>query len=185
MSLSHLLLGLLDQPASGYDLKKRFDETLRHLWSAELSQIYPALQRLEDEGHLTSTQRPSTKGPAKRTYRRTAAGRRTLIAWLRADPRLDHQRVSHLAQLCFMAETRSLERTLDFLVALQDLFEERLACYHEIETMWFKSHPGFPDELEPDLFHAHLTVRAGIVRMQANVAWCRECIARVETRARA
>ena len=180
-----MLLGLLDQPATGYDLKKTFDETLRHLWCAELSQIYPALQRLEEDGYLASTQRPSTKGPAKRTYRRTAAGRRNLLAWLQADPQLDHQRVSHLAQLCFMAEARNLERTLDFLVVLQALFEERLAGYREIETVWFKSHPGFPDELEPDLFHAHLTVRAGIVRMQANVAWCRECVARVESRAHA
>lgn len=182
MSLPHLLLGLLNQPATGDDLEQVFDETLRHFWSAESSQVCAALQRLEKDGYLASTRRPSTKGPAKRTYRRTAAGRRHLLAWLQAEPQLDDQRVSRLAQLCFMGEVRSLERTHEFLGALQALFEAKLARYREIEVVWFKAHPGFPDQLEPDLFHAHLTVRAGIMCMQANVAWCRECIARVESR---
>jgi hypothetical protein len=61
-------------------------------------------------------------------------------------------------------------------------FEERLRAYRALEAGWFKSHPGFPDQLEPDLFHAHLTVRAGIKRLQANAAWARECLARVEAR---
>ncbi|MYK68861.1 MAG: PadR family transcriptional regulator, partial [Gammaproteobacteria bacterium] len=44
MSLDHILLGLLRDPATGYDLKSAFSERIRHFWSAELSQIYPALK---------------------------------------------------------------------------------------------------------------------------------------------
>ena len=37
MSLEHILLGLLREPASGYDLKAIFDERIQHFWAAELS----------------------------------------------------------------------------------------------------------------------------------------------------
>ncbi len=47
MSLQHILLGLLREPASGYDLKAYFDKSVRYFWAAELSQIYPTLQRME------------------------------------------------------------------------------------------------------------------------------------------
>ena len=42
MSLKHALLGLLNyRPMTGYDLKQRFDHSISHFWSANLSQIYP------------------------------------------------------------------------------------------------------------------------------------------------
>jgi DNA-binding PadR family transcriptional regulator len=182
MSLPHILLGLLDQPATGYDLKKALDQTLGHLWSVELSQIYPTLQRLEQQGYLRSRQQASAKGPDRRTYRRTATGRRHLLEWVKQDVAVMAPRVPHLAQLYFMGEARSLERTHVYLTDLLQEFEDRLRVYRALEASWFKSHPGFPDQLEPDLFHAHLTLRAGIRRAQADVAWTRECLARVEAR---
>ena len=54
MSLDHVLLGLLREPASGFDLKGMFDQGIGHFWAAELSQIYPTLKRLERQGWLRS-----------------------------------------------------------------------------------------------------------------------------------
>jgi PadR family transcriptional regulator AphA len=54
MSLDPILLGLLREPASGYDLKALLDHGIGHFWAAELSQIYPTLKRLEKDGFLTS-----------------------------------------------------------------------------------------------------------------------------------
>ena len=88
MSLRHLLLGLLESPASGYDLKKQFDQSLRNFWHAELSQIYPQLQKLEDEGFVSSRHEDSPSGPPRRVYRRSARGRRELLDWLRAGPEI-------------------------------------------------------------------------------------------------
>jgi len=78
MSLDHILLGLLREPASGYDLKDAFNETVAHFWSAELSQIYPTLKRLEERGLLRSRREPSPKGPDRRVYRLTGEGREEL-----------------------------------------------------------------------------------------------------------
>jgi len=56
MSLRHIMLGMLREPHSGYDLKKGFDRSLRNFWRAELSQIYPLLQKMDDEGLLSDQQ---------------------------------------------------------------------------------------------------------------------------------
>ena len=54
MSLPHILLGMLREPATGYDLGKRFKQSLAHFWHADLAQIYPTLKKLEQQGFLKS-----------------------------------------------------------------------------------------------------------------------------------
>ncbi|MGH9441417.1 MAG: PadR family transcriptional regulator [Thermoanaerobaculia bacterium] len=82
MSLEHVLLALLsDEPASGYDLKKRVDRELDPLWRAELSQIYPSLARLRRAGFAEMKVLGPGLGPASRRYRVTSRGRRELERW--------------------------------------------------------------------------------------------------------
>ena len=76
MTLDHILLGLLREPQSGYELKAAFDLSLNYFWPAELSQIYRNLKRLEADGAVTSRSAPSEKGPERRVYSLTPAGRR-------------------------------------------------------------------------------------------------------------
>ena len=50
MSLRHAMLGLLTlAPSNGYELTRRFDQSLRNAWHASHSQIYPELAKLEQE----------------------------------------------------------------------------------------------------------------------------------------
>ena len=37
MSLKHIMLGMLREPHSGYDIKKQFEKSLKNFWRAELS----------------------------------------------------------------------------------------------------------------------------------------------------
>ena len=173
---------MLDVPATGYDLKRTFDRTLRHFWAAELSQIYPTLQRLERQKLVRSKRAPSARGPARRLYRRTGAGRRHLLAWLREPPQIGDQRQAWLGQLCFMAETGGTKRAAAFLIELRHHFTTRVAAYDEVERVWFREAPGFPDHLSLDDLHAHFTLRAGIARANAAIAWCDECLARLHRR---
>jgi len=81
MSLSHVLLGLLARgPASGWDLGTRLSEDPALGWNAELAQIYPSLRRLLRGGFVALRRRRSPKGPPRREYRLTAAGRKQLSA---------------------------------------------------------------------------------------------------------
>lgn len=103
MSLPHVLLGLLSRaPASGWDLKHRMERDPSLGWDAELTQIYPALRRLLRGGFVTMKRRRSEKGPPRREYRLTPAGRREFGEWL-AEPFLPTRpRDASLARLAFL-----------------------------------------------------------------------------------
>jgi len=82
VSLEHVLLALLtDRPASGYELKKRIDGELDPLWKAEVSQIYPALDRLRRAGFAARKTVGPERGPASQRHRVTPRGRRELERW--------------------------------------------------------------------------------------------------------
>jgi DNA-binding PadR family transcriptional regulator len=86
MSLPHALLGLLsEQPASGYDLLKRFDEGLSAVWPAQKSQVYSELAKLDENGLIEIT---GTGARQRREYGITDAGRAELRRWL-TEPDLD------------------------------------------------------------------------------------------------
>jgi PadR family transcriptional regulator AphA len=80
MSLRHSVLGLLAlQPATGYELLQKFDNSLSHAWHASHSQIYPELARLSEEGLAEIV----GEGPRRsKTYAITSAGREELRRWL-------------------------------------------------------------------------------------------------------
>ena len=69
MNLDSILLAMLTEPATGYELKTAFDQSASHFWPAELSQIYRTLKRLEEAGRLKSRSEPSDRGPDRRVYR--------------------------------------------------------------------------------------------------------------------
>src|SRR5437588_10008069 len=86
MSLRHALLGLLaDEPASGYDLHRRFECDLgRYAWQAGHTGIYPELVKMADEG-LVIVKATGARG--RKTYALTEDGRAELRSWLMSPPR--------------------------------------------------------------------------------------------------
>ena len=70
--LGHLLLGLLSRSEqTGYELTRAFDTTLKNVWGASHSQIYPELAKLEGRGLIRKT----TAGPrGSQRYAVTAEG---------------------------------------------------------------------------------------------------------------
>jgi len=178
MSLRHILLGMLEQPASGYDLKQSFEQQQAHYWSANLAQIYPTLNRMEQQGLLVSHEQPSDKGPPRRVYERTSAGRHALVDWLQTGPEVHSDRLSWLAQVGFLS---ALDRAgqLDFLHALKDEFQRHRLELLGIQSHWQAADPRFPNQLdEPDLF-AHFTLRLGLKKYAAIIEWCDECLERL------
>src|SRR5688500_1608528 len=119
MNLDHILLGLLQSPATGYDLKRLFDEGIGSFWAAEFSQIYSTRNRLEAAGLLRSWKEPSSKGPQRRVYEITPAGRNALAEWLKSPPVVRDERHSYLAQLYLMSALGDLSQSLRFMEALR------------------------------------------------------------------
>ena len=179
MSLEHILLGLLDEPASGYDLGRTFEGSLRHFWAAELAQIYPTLNRMEKKGRLTSRQAAPDRGPARRLYRRTRAGERALAEWLEAGPEVGTERLTWLAQVFFLDEAGDRDSERAFMTRLRDAMAAKLAALRAIEAQWRSEVPGFPDSLPPRERCRWWTLEVGIRRVGATRDWAQSCLDRL------
>jgi PadR family transcriptional regulator, phenolic acid-responsive transcriptional regulator len=179
MGLDHILLGLVREPASGYDLKRLFDERIAHFWAAELSQIYPTLKRLEGRGWMRSRRAASKRGPGRRVYDLTPAGRRELRRWLAEPPRFGDERFPYLAQLYFMGELGDPRRTIRLLSHVREHLTAKLIALRSLERMWTEADPRYPDRLPLEDLHVHLALRKGLVSLEAGLAWCEESIARL------
>jgi len=184
VSLEHILLGLLRQPASGYDLKAAIDSGIGHFWAAELSQIYPTLKKLQKSGLLRSRNAPSKRGPGRLVYETTAKGHTELANWLKSGPQIGDARHTFLAQIFLMDELKNYPSTLQFLEQLRDRWAMRLAALEGIEKMWSARVPNFPEALPLAEFHRHMTLRMGIESNRAWLTWCDESIHRVQERIR-
>jgi DNA-binding PadR family transcriptional regulator len=80
MSLRHAMLGLLAvQPATGYELTRKFDNSLANAWHASHSQIYPELGKLQEAGLVEVIAEGARNS---RTFALTDAGRQELRRWL-------------------------------------------------------------------------------------------------------
>lgn len=80
MSLRIAALGMLAQhPGSGYDLLKRFKQSMANVWPATQSQLYGELNKLSASGLIEV----SDVGPrGRKEYRVTDAGRAELVRWI-------------------------------------------------------------------------------------------------------
>jgi len=181
MSLDYILLGLLQTPRSGYELKAEFDAGVANFWPAELSQIYVTLKRLTKRGWLTNRVEPSDRGPDKRVYHRTTAGRRALCGWLTSEPQLGDERFSYLAQVYFLYELDDLQATLSFLEKLRQRFARRLDALRAIERA-AESSPDYPDRYPSEDFHQLLTLHLGLKTAAVRLAWCDDSIRHVRAR---
>jgi DNA-binding PadR family transcriptional regulator len=184
VSLEHILLGMLREPASGYQLRRDFEQGARHFWSAELSQIYPTLARMEHRGWLESREQPSPVGPARRVYRRTAAGRRALIAWLKAEPVLGTERFAYIGQLIFLGELGDLEHTSSFLHKLRERLATTLAFLEQVAAPLAQQLATDSRSLSDSEFHEYLALRMGIVSLSAKVSSSDESLEMIRIRKR-
>ena len=120
MPLAHAILGfLVYQPMSGYDLKKYFDQSIAHFWSATQSHIYKALDSLEKDGLAESHLVPQAGKPNRKVYTITAAGRAELQRWITTPLPVEIPRQAWLIQIFFAHDASNEE--------LACLFEQRIA----------------------------------------------------------
>ena len=75
MDVKTLCLGVLSMgDASGYEIKKVFEEAFSHFYVAGFGSIYPALAELSREGYVTCSDIEQEKRPAKKVYHLTESG---------------------------------------------------------------------------------------------------------------
>ena len=83
MDVKDLCLGALTYgDATGYDIKKFFENTFSHCFLAGYGSIYPALAELTEAKLVTARVVPGQGGPSRKLYHLTAAGRKAFLAKL-------------------------------------------------------------------------------------------------------
>jgi len=166
-TLEYALLGLLRQQAqSGYDLRKVFATTPMRHFSDSPGSIYPALQRLEKRGWVSSSEEKND-ARKRRVFSPTRAGTGALIAWLegpvsREDViwRLDET----LLRFAFLDANVKRPVTLHFV----EQFERELAAYvRELEE--------HEKAFAPDARRStgYLAFKSGVESYQARLEWLR------------
>ena len=89
MSIKYTILGLLHyRDLHGYRIKEVIEEHFGHMWTINYGQIYPNLKKLKAEGLISMEEevRLGEKGPPRKRYSITDAGREAFRDWLAQSP---------------------------------------------------------------------------------------------------
>ena len=167
-----ILAGLIREPRSGYDLTRWMERETSHFFVIGHSSIYPALARMEREGLVRYEVVPSDRGPERKVYSITRAGREVLLSWA-GEPAVERQvRDEQLVKaLCYGYLPE--ERVLAQLREEKANHEEKLTLYEEFER-------GLAAELREGRISREaylgtlLTLMRGIGAERSYVEWCEE-----------
>lgn len=162
-------LGLLVQhPGSGYDLLKRFENSMANVWPATQSQLYGELNKLASSGLIEV----SAIGPrGRKEYRATPEGRAELVRWI-INPQDDPpERSAELLRVFLLGEIPR-EQARNHLMALAAQSDADVARLKDLEA---SIHWG---DTDADVYaHAALEYGLRINAMQAEWArWLMETI---------
>jgi DNA-binding PadR family transcriptional regulator len=185
LSLKHALLGILAyHPMSGYEVKQFFDSSVQHFWNAELSQIYPTLKYLEENGFVEKHVEFQENRPNRKVYEITDAGRAELQQWVREAQLPAGLRDPFMIKVFFGNEV-PLE---DLLLLLHRQMEEqqKLLAFSETvlrgrirEGVEHEKHHKGEDMGSHGLFWT-LTLDMAVAYRRAYIEWCEHAIRQLE-----
>lgn len=179
MSIKHALLGFLNYaPMTGYELKQHFDSSIHHFWNANLSQIYPTLNRMKDDGLLAMEVEYQQDKPNRKVYYITDAGRDELQRWLQEPKELSQTRMPFLIQV-FFGGGLAREEMRAHLRRHLALHREQLAAYRGEVRDGLRQNVE-KTGLEREGVFWELTLEAGIEHEKASIRWCKKAIEKVE-----
>ena len=169
----YAVLGLLSYaPASGYDIRHIYEQSLGHFWSESYGHIYPILKRLVDEGLATREVESNRGRPDRHVYTITDAGREELRLWLAQSLEPQKERVEVLLKL-FHGWEAGPDVMIEHVRAFRAENEELLRRYAHYDEH-LRSDPS------PPAPYWRTTVSCGQHISAAYVAWCDETIAALE-----
>jgi PadR family transcriptional regulator, regulatory protein AphA len=177
MPLAHAILGFLEyQPMTGYDLKKFFDLSIAHFWSATQSHIYKALETLEEEGLVESSIIPGEGKPNRKQYQITDAGRAELRRWTTTPLPVTMPREAWLIQVFFAYGITNEEIGRLFEKRIEALREYLSRCKIAQSTIDENYQQVRVDRMR-DLWQ--LTLDYGVDYYEREIAWLEKTLPRV------
>jgi DNA-binding PadR family transcriptional regulator len=178
MPLAHAILGFLDYaPMTGYNLKKYFDQSVAHFWSATQSHIYKALETLEEQGFVKSQVIPQEGRPNRKEYHISEAGWGELRRWVVTPLPISQTREAWLFQI-FFSHDSSNEEIVALLKARAENIRQMLAAFQTQISTSVDENAAVPEmALMKGLWQ--LTADYGAAYYEAELVWIEKAIGKV------
>jgi len=174
MALRYALLGLIsERPRYGYEIKKEFEGSIGLFWNAHLSQIYPELAKLENEGLISKELVIQEERPNKSLYTITDKGTKELKNWL-AEPIKPRQIKDESLLKIFFSRLIPKEKLVANIEGYKGHCQERLQVLEMIHQYALASDDPLSD----------LGVINGLRHYRVDIDWCDEAISRIKRRQR-
>jgi len=115
---------------------KEFDESLAYFWHATVQQMYRELDKMEQQGWLTSESIVQSDKPNKRVYTITNDGKNELITWL-SNPEADIKKFMQgknvfLMRLAFSGEVGDAQ-AIKLLEIFRDEYKKNMQRYDGVD----------------------------------------------------
>jgi DNA-binding PadR family transcriptional regulator len=159
------VLGLLSEgERSGYDLHRSAEASVGYIWTPAKSQIYKVLPQLVRRGLATRRGVVQAARPDKQLYRITTDGRAALRAWLETvEPVTAANRDAVLLKI-FFGDLVEHDIVAQYVEELRRHDAKLVGEWEEIERRG------------PDSRHRRYTLRYGLARGRATLAWAEEVL---------
>lgn len=165
----YAILGLLSSnPASGYDIKKRFMNHIGKFWGESYGQIYPIAKELIDDELITKRTEQTEGKPDRNVFSITDKGLSELKQWLVKPTDPHKERLEILLKLTCGAHI-SIEDNIKLIQHFKDEWISHLESYSEIGS-YVRLEDG------PQLPYRMMAVNCGMHIGRAFISWCDETI---------
>ena len=172
MALSHTILAVLSQqPYSGYDISKRFEESVSCYWQASPQQIYRELSKMEQQGWVVYEAVPQEGKPDKKIYSLTEAGRTELRRWYAEPTEPTPIREDLLVRVLAAPYLPDNGRLMDELHRRRQIHADQLANYQAMDHQY----KALADPPVIEQFR-YLTLRRGMRYEQDWIDWIDEVL---------
>jgi DNA-binding PadR family transcriptional regulator len=153
-------LGVLAEgERSGYDLLKRVESSVGHIWAPAKSQLYATLPRLVASGFARRRTIHQTSRPDKQLYRLTPGGKQAVRNWLEhASPRSFDELMLKVFFAKLVPRTSLIRQLADFREDQVAQLDEYRAIEREIAD-------------KPKSRYGYLTLQYGLALMPCRLEW--------------
>lgn len=169
---AYAILGLLShEDMTGYDLKKRIENTLGFFWSAGYGQIYPALGLLEGRGFVAKRTEMEERRPKRIVYSITGEGMGELTRWLSKPVEKEDVKFEILLKL-FFGRLSPVGKNIGIIEEFRKRNEKNLGTMKIFEAELKEAMPYSDDHL-----YYYLAARFGEKMYAAYLDWASEALA--------
>ena len=162
------ILGLLmDQPLTGYDIKKITQESTDFFWQESFGHLYPTLNKMVTEGLITK-QSEETDGARKRIlYSITPTGKAAFQEWL-LEPIKKQSIRNELLLKIFFGEHLPINYSIEHIETCLRENQQRLLFFQKLSTK-LQNNPSCSE-------YKQLTLAYGKQMAAAHIQWCKRAL---------